>query len=72
MLLEGYLRTGTSESSPEKKRLIAVEAALQVAIALSGSGSAATNHTRVADGLKGVSSEISNLADAIQDAINVR
>ena len=72
MLLEGYLRTASSETSPEKKRLIAVEAALQIALAAAGSPSSVTSSARIADCLIGASREISNLADAIQDAIRVK
>ncbi len=72
MLLDGYLRSVSAETSPEKKRLIAVEAALQIALAAAGASSATTSHERVSDCLTGAAKEISGLADAIQAAIQIK
>ena len=63
-MLEGY----TIKTAEDRERVLAVQAALEIAKASVGSVGAGTQ-SRVAADLKAVASEISDLADAIQGAI---
>ncbi|WP_144815126.1 hypothetical protein [Enterobacter sp. DE0047] len=67
-MIDKYLVFGGLKSTPEQKRLVAVEAALEIAKASVGSTGAGTN-SKVAADLKAVANEISGLADAIQAAL---
>ncbi len=66
-MLEGY----TIKTSDDRERVLAVQAALEIAKASVGSVGASTQ-SRVAADLKAVASEISDLADAIQAAVAKR
>lgn len=68
-MLEKYLFVGGVNSSPEQKRLAAVEAALEIAKASVGNWNASA-YSKVNDDLQHVAKEIGNLADAIQAAID--
>ncbi|EML6378061.1 hypothetical protein [Klebsiella oxytoca] len=63
-MLEGY----TIKTVEDRERVLAVQAALEIAKASVGSVGASTQ-SRVAADLKAVASEINDLADAIQAAI---
>ncbi|PNU41063.1 hypothetical protein [Serratia marcescens] len=63
-MLEGY----TIKTAEDRERVLAVQAALEIAKASVGSVGAGTQ-SKVAADLKAVASEISDLADAIQGAI---
>lgn len=63
-MLDGY----KYEDKEEKNRLLAVQAALEIAKASVGSTGAGTQ-SKVAADLKAVANEVSGLADAIQAAI---
>lgn len=63
-MLDGY----KYEGDEEKNRLLAVQAALEIAKASVGSTGAGTQ-SKVAADLKAVANEVSGLADAIQAAI---
>ncbi|HIB8304974.1 MULTISPECIES: hypothetical protein [Serratia] len=63
-MLEGY----TIKTAEDRERVLAVQAALEIAKASVGSVGAGTQ-SKVAADLKAVASEISDLADAIQSAI---
>ncbi|HCJ7432691.1 hypothetical protein CJ200_15210 [Citrobacter freundii] len=63
-MLDGY----KYEGNEEKNRLLAVQAALEIAKASVGSTGAGTQ-SKVAVDLKAVANEVSGLADAIQAAI---
>lgn len=71
-MLENYLRSAGGVTTPEKKRVIALDAALELAKAALGASSANTNSTSVADALNGVAQNIEALADAIQEAAKVK
>lgn len=71
-MLENYLRTGSSPTSPERQRIIALNAALELAKAALEASSASGSSTRVADALEGVTKNIADLADAIQEAAKVK
>ncbi|ANJ92442.1 hypothetical protein [Serratia plymuthica] len=64
-MLEGY----TIKTAEDRERLLAVQAALEIAKASVGSVGSSTQ-SRVAADLKAVANEISSLADAIQGAIS--
>lgn len=66
-MLEGYL--SPSDGNNKKHRVLAVQAALEIAKASVGSTGAGTQ-SKVSADLKAVASEISDLADAIQNAID--
>ncbi|EOX3824596.1 TPA: hypothetical protein I3790_003629 [Enterobacter cloacae] len=63
-MLEGY----TIKTAEDRERVLAVQAALEIAKASVGSVGASTQ-SRVAADLKAVANEISGLADAIQAAL---
>ncbi|HBT2489131.1 TPA: hypothetical protein MBD98_003369 [Klebsiella aerogenes] len=63
-MLEGY----TIKTTEDRERVLAVQAALEIAKASVGSVGASTQ-SRVAADLKAVANEISGLADAIQAAL---
>ncbi|OBS88531.1 hypothetical protein AYL25_13565 [Enterobacter roggenkampii] len=63
-MLEGY----TVKTTEDRERVLAVQAALEIAKASVGSVGASTQ-SRVAADLKAVANEISGLADAIQAAL---
>ncbi len=71
-MLDNYLKSAGGATSPEKQRVIALNAALELAKAALGASSANTNSTRVADSLNGVARNIEALADAIQAAAKVK
>ncbi len=70
-MLEKYLLIGGMKTSDEQKRVAVVEAALEIAKASVGNANAAT-YSRTDDDLKHVANEISNLADAIEKALQVK
>ncbi|MCE9870283.1 hypothetical protein EYY86_14655 [Hafnia paralvei] len=63
-MLENY----TTKTADDRNRLVAVQAALEIAKASVGSTGAGTQ-SKVASDLKAVANEINGLADAIQAAI---
>lgn len=63
-MLENYYKNGVATTNDETKRLIAVQAALEIAKA--GAAESGTTH-----GLDGVISYIAKAADAIQDALKI-
>lgn len=65
-MLDNYFTP--SEGVEKKQRLLAVQAALEVAKAAVGSGTSSTA-SRVDDDIANVAKEVSNLADAIQAAL---
>jgi hypothetical protein len=65
-MLEAYF--GTAATDEQKKRLLAVQAALEISKA-SVSASTANSGIRSQMDLRNVSQEVSSLADAIQDAL---
>ncbi|EPY4031316.1 hypothetical protein ACXDG9_001332 [Klebsiella pneumoniae] len=66
-MLDSY----TVKNSEDRDRVLAVQAALEIAKASVGNTGASTI-SRVDDDLKAVAEQISNLADAIQAAIAKR
>lgn len=71
MMLEGYTKLEDESGDvyvARQKRLLAVQAALEIAKSSVGSTGAGTQ-SKVAADLKAVSSEINALADAIQEAM---
>ncbi|ELQ5981166.1 hypothetical protein [Cronobacter sakazakii] len=70
-MLEKYLSVGGMNTTPQQKRVAVVEAALEIAKASVGHANAAP-YSRTEDDLKHVAKEISNLADAIEKALQVK
>ncbi|HCK0913015.1 TPA: hypothetical protein NY115_000968 [Klebsiella michiganensis] len=70
-MLENYLKSGSIKTDDETKRLIAVQAALEIAKASVGSSDAATTCKTDVE-LKYVSEHLAELADAIQDALKIK
>lgn len=68
-MLENYFKHGVAHTTDEQKRLLAVQAALEIAKASVGADSQHPRSDRVEDSLKGVEKQIGSLADAIQGAI---
>lgn len=66
-MLEGYF--WESEGREKSQRLLAVQAALEIAKASVGNAHN-SEYSRVNDDLQTVAKEVSNLADAIQSALN--
>ena len=66
-MLDSYYGTGISRD--QRQRLLAVQAALEIAKASVGNFHASTA-SRADDDLKNVAKEISGLADAIQAALD--
>lgn len=71
-MLDNYLQTAGGKTTPEEKRLIALNAALELAKAALGASSANTHSTRIADSLQGIAKNIDKLVDAIQEAAKVK
>jgi hypothetical protein len=70
-MLDGYYDldgTRGEQVATERKRLLAVKAALEIAKAAVGSNASSTV-SRADDDLKNVAKEVANLADAIQAAL---
>lgn len=67
-MLENYYKNGAINTDERTQRLIAVQAALEIAKASVGNSHAA-NVSRVEDDLKSVATEINNLANSIQNAL---
>ncbi|MFJ2973433.1 hypothetical protein ACIPDS_01975 [Kluyvera sp. NPDC087067] len=72
-MLEGYFdldNVTDAEASENRKRLLAVQAALEISKA-SVSASTANSGIRSQMDLRNVSQEVASLADAIQDALEI-
>lgn len=72
-MLEGYFdldNATDAEASENRKRLLAVQAALEISKA-SVSASTANSGIRSQMDLRNVSQEVASLADAIQDALEI-
>lgn len=69
-MLENYYKSGPIKTDDETKRLIAVQAALEIAKASVGSSDGA-DACKTDLELKYVAEQISGLADAIQEALKV-
>ncbi|MGL5968739.1 MAG: hypothetical protein ACRCZ6_16590 [Kluyvera sp.] len=73
VVLEGYFdldNVTDAEASENRKRLLAVQAALEISKA-SVSASTANSGIRSQMDLRNVSQEVASLADAIQDALEI-
>ncbi|HAT2747123.1 TPA: hypothetical protein I8372_004767 [Citrobacter farmeri] len=68
-MLDGYYGSGMVTTEEQRKRLLAVQAAIEIAKASVGSSDAAV-HSRVGDDIDAVAEKISALADAIQNALD--
>lgn len=71
-MLENYLKGAGGPTTPEKQRIIALSAALELAKAALQASSGCTHSSRVCDALNGVTGSIEALADAIQKAAKVK
>lgn len=67
-MLDSYFGSTTSSTKEQRKRLLAVQAALEIAKASAAAGSN-TRTDKVEQDLKYTSKGVSELADAIQDAL---
>ena len=67
-MLENYFGSA-GVSREEKQRLLAVQAALEIAKASAGASGANTRTDKVEEDLKHAAEKISVLADAIQEAL---
>lgn len=70
-MLENYFKLGAVKTDDETKRLIAVQAALEIAKASVGSSDAASACKTDVE-LKYVAEHLAVLADAIQEALKVK
>lgn len=68
-MLENYYKSGTIKTDDETKRLIAVQAALEIAKASVSANTADSNNSKALWDLKHVTQEINALADSIQAAL---
>ena len=66
-MLDGYF--GDNPNADKRQRLLAVQAALEIASHCVGNAQQAV-YSKADDDLSNVAKEISNLADAIQSALN--
>lgn len=66
-MLENYY--GIDYTDNEKKRLLAVQAAIEIAVASVSANTADSNNSKTLWDLKHVAQEISALADSIQAAL---
>lgn len=74
-MLEGYFDLDAlkgEELSKAKKRLLAVNAAAEIARSSVAASSQHSRSDRVEDSLAGVEKQIKSLADAIQDALEAK
>lgn len=69
-MLEQYFGPDIKASSSQKQRLLAVQAALEIAKASAAAPTAKIHSDKVADDLKYAAAEIEKLADAIQSALS--
>ncbi|HBU6104892.1 hypothetical protein ACSJL2_003794 [Serratia sarumanii] len=69
-MLEQYFGPDLRSTPSQKQRLLAVQAALEIAKASAAAPTAKTHSDKVADDLKYAAAEIEKLADAIQSALN--
>lgn len=69
VMLENYYENGLISTTEQEKRLIAVQAALEIAKASVAASSVHPRSDRVEDSLTGVADKIGSLADAIQAAL---
>lgn len=67
-MLEGYYVP--SDGADRKQRLLAVQAALEIAKASAGASSANPHADKVSDDLEYAANKIERLADAIQQALS--
>lgn len=68
-MLENYYKSGAIKTDDETKRLIAVQAALEIAKASVSANTADSNNSKVLWDLKHVAQEVNALADSIQAAL---
>lgn len=66
-MLDGYFNSTDSRES--KRRLLAVQAALEIAKASAGAAGANARTDKVEEDLRNVTKELKNLADAIQEVL---
>lgn len=67
-MLENYFPTGSGIE--KKQRLIALQAALEIAKASVSKGAASTNHHQAKSDIEDVTQSIEGLADALQSILN--
>lgn len=68
-MLEKYFGSDLQSSPDQKKRLLAVQAALEIAKSSASSSTAANRVDKVEYDLKSTAAEVEALADAIQKAL---
>lgn len=68
-MLEKYFGSDLQSSPEQKKRLLAVQAALEIAKSSASSSTAANRVDKVEYDLKSTAAEVEALADAIQTAL---
>ncbi|HDN2510164.1 hypothetical protein [Providencia vermicola] len=68
-MLEDYYAHDGYDDEAKHKRLLAVQAALEIIVSSAGSGSSAQGGS-MANDLTWAKQEVSDLADAIQEALN--
>lgn len=71
-MLDNYYFSSGSQTTKEKKRLIAVQAALEIAKAAVSATTANERSDSVEDALKYTASQLGPLADAIQAALETK
>lgn len=68
-MLENYYWSGAVKTDDQKQRLIAVQAALEIAKASVSANTSDSNNSKTLWDLKHVAQEINGLADSIQAAL---
>ncbi|EPB4501067.1 hypothetical protein [Yersinia enterocolitica] len=68
-MLDNYFGPGTIPTDAQKKRLLAVQAALEIAKASANAAGANARTDKVEEDLKHASKGVAGLADAIQAAL---
>ncbi|WP_027712416.1 hypothetical protein [Dickeya chrysanthemi] len=71
-MLENYFEDGSIQTDERTQRLLAVQAALEIAKVSAAASSANVRTDKVEYDLKYAAQEISNLADAIQKALSAK
>lgn len=70
-MLENYFKNGSITTDKQTQRLIAVQAALEIAKASVSSNTADSNNSKTKWDLAHVTAGLEDLADAIQDSLKV-
>ena len=71
-MLENYYYQSGSQTTPEKKRLIAVQAALEIIKTSASASTADSNNSKLRWDIEYATASLDTLADAIQESLKVK